>query len=405
MQRHFNHDFSHVRVHTGASAAASANMLRANAYTVGDHIVFNEGRYRPEHALGRQLLAHELAHVVQQSGRASSDPRHLRVNPGAHLEHEAVTASHAALRGEPPVRLSRGAAFAIARDQPPGPVDAAQEARDAIASAALAEPALGVTADHPVWGKLNSMWMVPLLQVLEQAAHAGQIHALDRHVDQAGGGVSVRLRLAIDAVNLKLVSGPVTQIDPKFLARLDALNDERQKNEIVTYMSGGASSVLIAPAPRPELPNFLAPPQTATAKPAGAPAGLDIAHMATTDKFGKAISIAATKLPGEVGERLRELATREAVATMVAFAAAYVVSQATPAGVVCGHRRWRLACGYSRDVGQRSDRGHATAAEVRRLREQCANSRGSRSRRRGARDRGLEDRHRHRDGDPVSQGQ
>ncbi|GGO94435.1 eCIS core domain-containing protein [Wenjunlia tyrosinilytica] len=70
----FGHDFGHVRVHTGAQAAASAKAVAARAYTSGSHIVFASGAYAPASADGRRLLAHELAHVVQQRGAASTSP-------------------------------------------------------------------------------------------------------------------------------------------------------------------------------------------------------------------------------------------------------------------------------------------------------------------------------------------
>lgn len=59
-------DLSDVRVHTDAVAAASARSLNAQAYAVGDHIVFDDGRYSPHTHQGTHLLAHELVHVVQQ---------------------------------------------------------------------------------------------------------------------------------------------------------------------------------------------------------------------------------------------------------------------------------------------------------------------------------------------------
>ena len=68
MESGFGHDFSRVRVHDGAAAARSASDMQAAAYTVGAHIVFGAGRYAPDTAAGRHLLAHELAHVVQQRG-------------------------------------------------------------------------------------------------------------------------------------------------------------------------------------------------------------------------------------------------------------------------------------------------------------------------------------------------
>jgi len=63
----FGYDFGGVLVHSEGSAAASARAVQARAYTVGEHVVFGAGEYAPGSQQGRQLLAHELAHVVQQN--------------------------------------------------------------------------------------------------------------------------------------------------------------------------------------------------------------------------------------------------------------------------------------------------------------------------------------------------
>jgi hypothetical protein len=70
MEPRFGHDFSRVRVHADRGAAASAAALGAEAYTVGSHIVFGGGARSPHVAEGRHLLAHELTHVLQQTGAA-----------------------------------------------------------------------------------------------------------------------------------------------------------------------------------------------------------------------------------------------------------------------------------------------------------------------------------------------
>jgi Domain of unknown function (DUF4157) len=67
MEPRFGHDFSQVRVHTDANSAESAKAVEALAYTFGRHVVFGPGRYVPATGEGRWLLAHELAHVVQQA--------------------------------------------------------------------------------------------------------------------------------------------------------------------------------------------------------------------------------------------------------------------------------------------------------------------------------------------------
>ena len=68
----YGHDFGAVRVHADALASDSARALDAEAYTVGDHIAFGSGRYRPGTPGGRRLIAHELAHVVQQASAAAA---------------------------------------------------------------------------------------------------------------------------------------------------------------------------------------------------------------------------------------------------------------------------------------------------------------------------------------------
>jgi uncharacterized protein DUF4157 len=69
------HDFSDVRVHSGALADRAAAMLGARAFTVGRDIVFASGEYDPASARGQWLIAHELTHVVQQFGASAQLPR------------------------------------------------------------------------------------------------------------------------------------------------------------------------------------------------------------------------------------------------------------------------------------------------------------------------------------------
>ena len=70
LEPRFGYDFSQVRVHTDARAEASARAVNAHAYTVGRDVVMPSHAYQPGTSSGRQLLAHELSHVVQQSSEA-----------------------------------------------------------------------------------------------------------------------------------------------------------------------------------------------------------------------------------------------------------------------------------------------------------------------------------------------
>ena len=68
MEMEFKADLSKVRVHTDADAVMLAETIHAQAFTHGYHIFFNKGKYDPKSKEGKRLLAHELAHVIQQKG-------------------------------------------------------------------------------------------------------------------------------------------------------------------------------------------------------------------------------------------------------------------------------------------------------------------------------------------------
>jgi outer membrane protein OmpA-like peptidoglycan-associated protein len=95
MEGRLGHDFSRVRVHADERAAASARAVTALAYTVGRDVVFDSGHYAPNTLEGRRLLAHELAHVVQQDGSTDGE---LRVAPAdSPHEREADAAAGSAV--------------------------------------------------------------------------------------------------------------------------------------------------------------------------------------------------------------------------------------------------------------------------------------------------------------------
>lgn len=68
MEKRFGHDFSEVRLHSGADATRSAREVNANAYTVGKNIVVADGGIAHSSVEYQRLIAHELTHVIQQGG-------------------------------------------------------------------------------------------------------------------------------------------------------------------------------------------------------------------------------------------------------------------------------------------------------------------------------------------------
>jgi hypothetical protein len=71
MEFRFGHDFSQVSVHTNGKAAETSKAVKARAFTVGPNMVFGAGEYAPSSGKGQRLIAHELAHVVQQDAAPS----------------------------------------------------------------------------------------------------------------------------------------------------------------------------------------------------------------------------------------------------------------------------------------------------------------------------------------------
>ncbi len=105
MERRLGTDFSAVRIHSGEPARRSAAAVGARAWTAGSHIVFRDGMPDPATRSGRQLLAHELAHVMQQASGPVSGRNvdgGLRVSePGDRFEREAEAIADRALRPGP----------------------------------------------------------------------------------------------------------------------------------------------------------------------------------------------------------------------------------------------------------------------------------------------------------------
>jgi hypothetical protein len=83
MEPRLGHDLSHVRIHTQSLASRSAEAVAARAYTIGRHVVFRHGEYAPSTHEGRRLLAHELAHVLQQRPASASVPKTLQHSQAA----------------------------------------------------------------------------------------------------------------------------------------------------------------------------------------------------------------------------------------------------------------------------------------------------------------------------------
>jgi Domain of unknown function (DUF4157) len=114
MESAFGRDLGHVRVHRDANAANAASDLKARAFTVGDQVFFGSGRWAPETPDGRELLGHELAHVVQHGdgvgGMGPDRADELIVgSPSDPVEAEAQEAGRRVRRGDRVMSTSQSA--------------------------------------------------------------------------------------------------------------------------------------------------------------------------------------------------------------------------------------------------------------------------------------------------------
>ncbi len=105
MESRLGHDFSGVRVHTDTAAHESARSVNAQAYTVGENVVFGSGNFDPSSTPGKQMLAHELTHVVQQrngpvDGTESGGGVKIS-DPSDRFEREAAATAETAMSAGP----------------------------------------------------------------------------------------------------------------------------------------------------------------------------------------------------------------------------------------------------------------------------------------------------------------
>lgn len=125
----FQHDFSQVRVHDDSRAAESARAVQARAYTVGRHVVFNEGEFRPDSTEGRRTLAHELTHVVQQPAGSALQPSLIVGAQESAPEREAEQAASAIVAGGKASVVQRAPAGTLGRQSCNDLITAQERAR------------------------------------------------------------------------------------------------------------------------------------------------------------------------------------------------------------------------------------------------------------------------------------
>ena len=363
MERSFGHDFSDVRIHDTASAARSAQDVGALAYTLGRHVAFASDQYAPSTFTGRHLLAHELTHVLQQR---SASPLALSVQ-----RQRAPSGSKQRQAPDPTLELIRKGQFwevfkdlnamwmkrlveRLARfdntdlealmlhldeSKPLGEqsqnrlaaaIGAAHMIRNGVTTAKLS--ALDDAMDKaklPVDQRAEIRAMLPALM----GGAATRVHAafeITRQLESGvGGGKIVETTATAEAFRI------LKDLPPKELEHTLALIEKSQLRALMMNSRQAEKKYGRLKAELLRQALYVAfitrfPKERARFDVGGEEN--PILKMSIGAKVAEAISRSISKLPEQSAERIKEMLTPEAIATMAAFTTAYVVSQLTPAG-------------------------------------------------------------------------
>lgn len=170
LEPRFGHDFSMVRVHTDATAVASAEAVGARAYTVGNHLAFAAGAYAPHTEQGRRLIAHELAHTLQQGtdtrpAGTTAQAKLIVGEPDHPLEREADHIADQVMRAPTPSgaeRISAEVASRAARAQLEGDIGSR------FGPSIRAEPEHPLTVLQPTAGNLAVTRLVAQARLVQR---------------------------------------------------------------------------------------------------------------------------------------------------------------------------------------------------------------------------------------------
>jgi hypothetical protein len=263
MEPRFGHDFSQVRVHADAKAAESARAVHARAYAVGPDVIFAAGQYVPATQSGRQLLAHELAHTVQQSRGGSGVGAEQQADAAAANIVGGSSLSLAALGGAP-ISLQAKPAEAKAARQP-----ASNDIAKVFDGYALNSPALPARHFDPMLRLAREIaarmkadpGASPTIEITGYTDTTGtEGYNQELGMKRADGAKTILLR------DLKMAGGSDTSIEthslgPTHLAKETpaGVGEPLNRRVEIAVSFGGTATVPAAappaPTPKPDIPS------------------------------------------------------------------------------------------------------------------------------------------------------
>ncbi|HEX8655337.1 MAG TPA: DUF4157 domain-containing protein [Allosphingosinicella sp.] len=210
MERGFGRDFGAVRVHDDARAHDNARSLGAVAYAAGNDIVFGQGHYAPQTAAGRALIAHELAHSVQQGGVQMKADGSLPVAADQRLEAEADRAAAAVTAGRAAPTLSRIGAPAVFRQTDANAVSTDAGAKPAQGGAEEEVPGVGkvvVESELPTGAGVGATYASVVMPPLSVPAK-GTGSWIQANYSQAAQGGSLAYKANVTGTKFEVITDP-----------------------------------------------------------------------------------------------------------------------------------------------------------------------------------------------------
>jgi hypothetical protein len=236
MESVFRQSFAHVRVHTDDRAAGISDHLNAKAFTVGEHVAFGSREYRPGTPEGEALIAHELAHVVQQSASGPSVASARVTAPeSAALEADADRAASGAVASLwgwlPGMDARPGRSSGLRLQRCSGSQKTATTTPQPSASAAMATPSDCSALSPETWGTG--------VKAAEKLSGDSRRDAMVALVRRALCGTGLRLRVAGNSHSAKVHpddydQAPVVNFDIN-LPRKEAWTSKRLLDQNVGY--------------------------------------------------------------------------------------------------------------------------------------------------------------------------
>jgi hypothetical protein len=235
MERAFAADFSGVRVHTNAAADSLNHSLQARAFTTGENLFFKQGEYNPHSREGQQLIAHELTHVVQQSGHRDQGANSIQANTiqGTAIQRAPTKAE---LRKAKKAEQKKADEEKKKKDEERKAKEAARQKEEDELLAKHAPDEAEALKDDKV-GRMKKLLEIKAQLRKEEAKKQEEKEALERQAKEEAARIyaaAVKKRKGELVTPIKKIAAAATVVKQKQIAGINAVEEVKRDFKIRT---------------------------------------------------------------------------------------------------------------------------------------------------------------------------